>query len=331
MVMEKGNMYCSEIKYVGHYEIKGLLPYNIKRNWSLRRNNVKYDIEIITVLNQKVITIKSSKPVLLDKVFEMLCKILRYECLFDGRFFRMKELEADGTDVKEDVGSGMLSYYSGVKSYTLFNQPMNDRVYKRGFCAWERFDKKALNINQMFYYIGFIEGITSDLRLALFSEIFEPLSELLEADNRMQIINSQPIIEKKTECPKCGEKYSNFITSKPSFRDRIESVIQIYGTKIFENDDIDTILKKTVNTRNKMLHVDADKKNIMTGGQCGFYIRKYVELYRIVVFSELKLWNSGMEKELVAAINFYNSDFPKLRIKKKRFNEKQTTQQNAGK
>lgn len=81
----------------------------------------------------------------------------------------------------------------------------------------------------------------------------------------------------------------------------------------------------TVNTRNKMLHVDADKKNVMTGGQCGFYIRKYVELYRVVVFSELKLWNSNMKKELVDAINFYNADFPKLRIKKKRVNRNQAT------
>lgn len=86
MMLERKHMYCSEIKYVGLYETKGLLPYNIKRNWALRRNNVKYDIEIITALNQKTIAIKSSKSIILDKVFELLCKILRYECLFDGRF-----------------------------------------------------------------------------------------------------------------------------------------------------------------------------------------------------------------------------------------------------
>ncbi|MCM1088612.1 MAG: hypothetical protein NC419_10670, partial [Muribaculaceae bacterium] len=105
--------------------------------------------------------------------------------------------------------------------------------------------------------------------------------------------------------------------------DRIESVIKVYGIDIFEKDDINTILKKTVNTRNKMLHINANKKNVMTGGQCGFYIRKYVELYRVVVFSELKLWNTNMEKELIDAINLYNDDFPKLRIKIRRGNGKQ--------
>ena len=54
-----------------------------------------------------------------------------------------------------------------------------------------------------------------------------------------------------------------------------------------------------------MLHVDAKKEDAMTGGQCGFYIRKYVELYRVVVLSELKLWNADLENELAEAINGY--------------------------
>ena len=81
-------------------------------------------------------------------------------------------------------------------------------------------------------------------------------------------------------------------------------------------DDVLKILKKTVNTRNKMLHVKI-KKDILTGGQCGFYIRKYVELYRTAILSELKLWNSDMENELMIAIERYNSEFPQLRIKQK--------------
>ena len=63
-----------------------------------------------------------------------------------------------------------------------------------------------------------------------------------------------------------------------------------------------------------MLHVKV-KKDILTGGQCGFYIRKYVEMYRVAVFVELKLWNSNMEKELITAIEKYNCEFQQLRIK----------------
>ena len=86
---------------------------------------------------------------------------------------------------------------------------------------------------------------------------------------------------------------------------------------MFDGDNIPEILKRTVNTRNKMLHVDAKKEDVMTGGQCGFYIRKYVELYRVAVLSELKLWNADLENELAEAMNSYNADFKKLRIKKK--------------
>lgn len=160
---------------------------------------------------------------------------------------------------------------------------MNDTIYKRGFCAWERYNKCLLNVNQMFYYIGFSKGITVDLRLALFSEIFEPLSEFLSKENRIQLINSKPTFERNEKCPVYGNAYKVTKSSPPSFNDEIESVVQVYGFDIFVGDDMATIIKKTVKTRNKMLHVDAEKKGALSGGQCGFYMRKYVEIYRMIV------------------------------------------------
>ena len=205
------------------------------------------------------------------------------------------------------------------KAYTKLSQPMNNTIYKRGFCAWERYNKKLLSMDQMFYYIGFSNGMTADLRLALFAEIFEPLSEHLKSLQKVQINCSQPSRQRNTKCPKCGAEFKIQIQNKLSFRDKIESVICAYGLRIFEGDDIPQILKKTVNTRNKMLHVHVKvKKDILTSGQCGFYIRKYVEMHRIAILSELKLWDSNMENELATAMEKYNSLFPQLRIKKKR-------------
>lgn len=308
---------CTEVKYNGFYDVKSLLPYNIKRNWKLQRSKINYDIEILTGLNQKSITIKLSDLVPFEKVHAILCKILRYECLFDGRFFKMDKYEVDGTDITAEMRENLLSYYEGKQAYTIFSQPVNDMAYKRGFCAWERYDKKALQMDQMFYYIGFSDGLTADLRLALFSEIFEPLSEYLASLQKIQINCSRPPKQRNTKCPQCGCNYKISVPSTPSFKDKIDSVIQGYGSILFDGDNIPEILKRTVNTRNKMLHVDAGKKAVMAGGQCGFYIRKYVELYRVVVLSELKLWNTDLKNELAGAMNDYNSDFPKLRIKKK--------------
>ena len=308
---------CTEVKYNGFYDVKSLLPYNIKRNWKLQRSKINYDIEIVTMLNQKSITIKVSDSVPFENVHTILCKILRYECLFDGRFFKMDKYEVDGTDIMAEMRENMLPYYEGKRAYTIFSQLVNDTAYKRGFCAWERYNKKALQMDQMFYYIGFSDGVTADLRLALFSEIFESLSEYLESLKKIQINCSRPPKQKNTECPQCGCKYKISIPSTPSFKDKIDSVVQGYGRAVFDGDNIPEILKRTVNTRNKMLHVDAKKEDVMTGGQCGFYIRKYVELYRVAVLSELKLWNADLENELAEAMNSYNADFKKLRIKKK--------------
>lgn len=308
---------CTEVKYHGLYDGKSLLPYAIERNWELKRSKINYDIEILTKLNQKSITIKLSDSVPFERVHAILCKILRYECLFDGRFFKMNKYEVDGIDITAEMRENMLSYYEGKRAYTIFSQPVNDMAYKRGFCAWERYDKKALQMDQMFYYIGFGDGLTADLRLVLFSEIFEPLSEYLASLQKIQINCSQLPKQRNTKCPQCGCKYKISIPSIPSFKDKIDSVIQGYGRTAFNGDNIPEILKRTVNTRNKMLHVDAKKEDAMTGGQCGFYIRKYVELYRVVVLSELKLWNADLENELAEAINGYNADFKKLRIKKK--------------
>ena len=309
---------CQKIKYNGLYDKKGLLPYNIKRKWYLQRNNIKYEIEIITALNQKAVVIKVSKPVEFGKVFKLLLDILKYECLYDGRFFSLDKLEIDGEDSTSDIKPYMLSYYSGARCYSILSQPLNDRIYKRGFCAWERYNRKLLNVNQMFYYIGFSEGITADLRLALFSEIYEPLSEFLSKEKRIQLINSKPIFEKNEKCLACGHSYKVTKPSAPSFNDLITSIVQAFGAEIFSGDDVVTIIKKTVKTRNKMLHVDAEKKNTLSGGQCGFYMRKYVEVYRIIVLQQIKIWNADMEDELKKAIVKYNEDFPKLRIKKKR-------------
>ena len=308
--------YCKELKYIGQYETKDFLSYNIQREWMLQRLKVRYDIKIQTIVNRKSITIKMSTPVLLSRAHELLCKILKYECLFDGRFFKMQKYEIDDTDITAEMRKSMLSYYEGEKAYTKLSQPMNDTIYKRGFCAWERYNKELLSVNQMFYYIGFSNGMTADLRLALFVEIFEPLSEHLESLKKVQINCLQPYSEKNAKCPKCDFGFKITIQNSPSLRDRIESVIYEYGLKIFNGDDVSEILKRTVKTRNKMLHV-TEKKDILTGGQCGFYIRKYVELYRAIVLSELKLWNSDMENELATAMERYNSQFPQLRIKKK--------------
>ena len=299
---------CDSIIYKGLFLTDGMLEYAIKRNWSVQRNNVKYIIEIETLFNSKTVQINTDKKIQVKKMYEMLCKILSFECLYDGRFFDANSVVIDGEDHTAEIKEHLLSYYSGNKYYTKFSQPLNDTKYKSGFCAWERFDKKYRFMNQMYHYVGYGLGATADLRLALFSEIFEPLSEMLEEQHTIKVISTRL------------KKPNN-----PTFADKIRAVMIVYGVDtLFANDDIEDVIKKTVNTRNKLLHVNVDKKETLTGGECGFYIKKYVDMYRIILMKNLGIYSEDNQKELEDSVKKFNENFPQLRIYKKRVCKKKT-------
>ena len=285
-----------------------MFEYAIKRNWSVQRNNVKYKIEMETLFNSKTVQINTDKKIQVKKMYEMLCKILNFECLYDGRFFDANSVEIDGEDHTAEIKEHLLSYYSGNKYYTKFSQPLNDTKYKSGFCAWERFDKKYRFMNQMYHYVGYGLGATADLRLALFSEIFEPLSEMLEEQHTIKVISTR--LKKPND---------------PTFADKIRAVMMVYGgDTLFANDDIEDVIKKTVNTRNKLLHVNVDKEETLNGGECGFYIKKYVDMYRIILMKNLGIYSDDNQKELEDSVKKFNENFPQLRIKKKCVRKKKT-------
>lgn len=299
---------CDSIIYKGLFLTDGMFEYAIKRNWSVQRNNVKYKIEMETLFNSKTVQINTDKKIQVKKMYEMLCKILNFECLYDGRFFDANSVEIDGEDHTAEIKENLLSYYSGNKYYTKFSQPLNDTKYKSGFCAWERFDKKYRFMNQMYHYVGYGLGATADLRLALFSEIFEPLSEMLEEQHTIKVISTR--LKKPND---------------PTFADKIRAVMMVYGgDTLFANDDIEDVIKKTVNTRNKLLHVNVDKEETLNGGECGFYIKKYVDMYRIILMKNLGIYSDDNQKELEDSVKKFNENFPQLRIKKKCVRKKKT-------
>ena len=53
----------------------------------------------------------------------------------------------------------------------------------------------------------------------------------------------------------------------------------------------------------------------MDGGQCGFYMIKLVDLYRVIVLRELELWNDDLEANLQKSVEKLNKQFPQFRIK----------------
>ena len=54
-------------------------------------------------------------------------------------------------------------------------------------------------------------------------------------------------------------------------------------------DVVAAVTKKTVNKRNKMLHVNAEKNHVLSGDRCGVYMNKYIELYSTIVLQQIKM------------------------------------------
>ena len=79
-------------------------------------------------------------------------------------------------------------------------------------------------------------------------------------------------------------------------------------------DVVAAVTKKTVNKRTKMLHVNAEKKHVLSGDRCGVYMNKYIELYSTIVLQQIKMWNAYIVNELRKALMSYSREYSKLQI-----------------
>lgn len=114
---------------------------------------------------------------------------------------------------------------------------------------------------------------------------------------------------RKIQCKLCGGSFTLQTSNKINSKDRIEGIIRKYGEIIFDGDDVKTISKKVVNTRNKILHVSVEKKNVLSGGQYGFYMMKFIKLYFVIIICELEPWNDELEPKLQKSIEKLNEQF----------------------
>lgn len=312
------NEYYKELEYKGIHKGNSIQSFALKREFSLTKRKVKYDIEIVTIFNTKTVSIKASDTVKGEVLLKLLYSLLRYESIYDGCFFAPERILIDGENKEDEVLDIMLSFYGGSKEYFQIQQPLDDKKYIRGFRAWEKFDRKNFYLIQMFFYASFTDGITSDLRIALFSEICEPLSKVLEAEGEIIVENSLPFTVKKIRCPNCKNEYQDIFRREPSFKDRIRAIIKFYGETIFEGENTEKLIQKIVNTRNKILHLDKEKKNFLTGAQCGFYIKKLVMLFRLIVIKKCGVYDCKIWSKTVEHINHFNENFPQCRIRNTR-------------
>ena len=140
-------------------------------------------------------------------------------------------------------------------------------------------------------------------------------SVVAEEDGKIVVENSQPIKVKKIICPVCKEKIDVETKCSPSFKDCVMSIIKIYGERIFLRENIAVLCQRLVNTRNKVLHLDKDKNDCLTGKQCGFYTKKIVMLIRLIIITECEVFENNAWEQVIKEIERFDKRFAKCRVK----------------
>ncbi len=257
-----------KILYTGEVKVNQLLPYSQERHLSLQRKWVKYDISIRTIFHVKRIQIEADQPVSGKLLFELLSNFLKYECLFDGRFFESTQILLDDEDVTVELEREMLSFYCGINSYAQLQQPDDVKTYKTGFCAWEHLSKTLNYPDQMYYTMAFSNGITPDLRLAIFAEALDAAALKMKTDRPVGIMS---------------------VKDEGTPKERLIELISEYGDDIFRGDDVEAFAEGMENMKQKMLHIQPFKRGALTIEEAEYYMVKLAELYRVIL-----LGRSGM-------------------------------------
>lgn len=243
-------------------------------------------------------------------------EILKYENLFDGRFYTTTELKLDGMDIAAIITQEWLAYFESKKSYTYICLRYDDDAeYKSLFQQWNEMCDNLGIIHQMYLYSCYSSDITPDVKLALLLQTFEPIADMLY-DNGKISLSKMPYITKSIECDNCGHIVSANIKNKEiHFSDRIKAIINKYGVGIFDGDNKEIVIEKAVNLRNKVVHLDCQQTDVLSGKESGVYIYKFSLLYRNIILNELGLESSGYNAVIENWIRNFEREFSHYMIK----------------
>ena len=79
-----------------------------------------------------------------------------------------------------------------------------------------------------------------------------------------------------------------------------------YGNDIFREDDIDGVLEKSVNLRDKIVHLDRSIEETLNGKQATYYLQKFIMLYITVILTELGIEYNQLRPEISKSLEKWN-------------------------
>ncbi len=303
------------LEWKGEFDLKNkFIPEIIctdrKNEFSIVRDGITINVLLIAKANIKEILLTASENTEYENLSNVLFELLKYENLFDGRFYETIILQLDGMDIAAIISQRWLPYFGSKKSYTYICLKYDDDTeYKSLFQQWNEMCDNLGIIHQMYLYSCYSSDITPDVKLALLLQTFEPISDILNDKGKI-VLTKTPYITKSAPCNHCGEMVSATIKNKELlFSDRIRAVINKYGVGIFDNDNKEVLIEKSVNLRNKVVHLDCGQTDVLTGKESGVYLYKFSLLYRNIVLNELGLESSGYNVIIENWIRNFDREF----------------------
>lgn len=213
-----------------------------------------------------------------------------------GHFYKTESLILDEEVALEKIDDILPFYQSMVKWLLMPNFTMN-RDMNMEFSNWLALDRKLGIIHNMFLYAAYAKDLTNDVKLALILQTFEPISEDLAEQGKITIT---------------PYNHKNAKDSRIIFGDRVFAIMNCHGNDIFQEDDIDGVLEKSVNLRDKIVHLDRGTIEILNGKQSTYYLQKFIMLYVIVVLTELGVDYNQLKLEIFKILEKWKCNFPKL-------------------
>lgn len=303
--------HCLPQEFIFHFKIKNKIY-----SYGIRLYQSRLSIEIT-----------SYEFVPCDDLWHKCLDILRFFMIFKGYFFHISKITfSDSQASKEELISQkkkyretLLFYYESLKYLDhKFDFRIDlDEKFEHVFKKWFEIEKKW-GINHKVYLIALGNSrMPQDLRFGLLLQCFEPLFDYLNKTNQLtisptnkeyrnlfsdyinQLISSDTSdIWSKTD----KEKFLKFLTEsiKKHFFDRftlkekLHEMINIFGKELFfiemsKDSQLTELLKKFINTRNRIFHIIDNQKNFLNGCECAAYGMKLSILYRRILLEILEI------------------------------------------
>ncbi len=312
---KKGNIVLIVSEYLDE---NGKIPFTLVgtnriTNFCISRNHISFNICIKAIGNKKAIRIESSETIVLSCLYQMAMNIIRFENLFEGRFYYVTSIKLDNNELLTELEKHFLGYMTSKIVMSGFYIKFNDKSYKKYFIAFEKLLKKKILQYHIFLYATYLMGMTADLRMSMLIELFEPLMIEFSKAGRIRL-NSNPYLTKSVKCTHCGKVVTIQVKNKGvHLSDYLRAAIRNYGNDIFTGDSVAKIVRKAVNLRNSVFHVE-NKKDILKGPECAHYLYKFSLLYRIIVMQELGIPYNYIQARVKVLTEDFNNRFPNQRI-----------------